>query len=772
MEPSASSGAATPGNRHKSLLKDVSPASPGRGDAGIDPLLGVRLGNYEIHFLLGAGSYGSVYKAHDVKLDRFVAIKFLHEFLDARHEATFLREAKAIAALGKHANIVQIFEWNEHEGRNYFVLEFVGSNAGMLLRVHPRGLPWDQALRITEDCAEGLAYAHRQNIIHRDVKPANVLLEIEGGAAKLADFGVARIFDSAAAGDNAGPGGSPPYMAPEIVEGAAGDARSDIFSLGVTLYELLCGRLPFEGATAESIMERIRNDDRVPLASRTKQLPPALDHIVNRALAHNPEDRFPSAAEFARAVHALREPGIHTAAPKPGEAGSPEEADAARTRAYKAAEDARQAGAEKLARVSMEQGTGFFRDGEAHEHLKQYAAAVESYGRAERQFAEAQARSHASMEKILTLKATQRAMEKARREAERRGAPELVKRAFAEAAAEDAAARKTRSIEEATARYRHAATLYHRSAERAEKHGEALLVEPRRAVRAMREKAIHLGLDGFAPDEMRAAEDALAAAEARHDDVKEARERYDTARRRFQEVLRAGIERKQREADRTGRPPIMIAGMDMVWIPPGTFIMGCDHGEPDEAPPHEVTIGEGFWMGRTPVTQAVWEAIMGTNPSGFRHDKQLPVENVSWDDCQVFLEKLNHVHGGGFRLCTEAEWEYGCRAGGTGPWCFGDDESQLDDYAWHPGNAGGRTHVVGVKRPNAWGLQDMHGNVCEWCADTHTPNYLDTENETNKVTRGGSWCVVASDCRSSCRSWSAPPDDRFDFVGFRVCRNR
>jgi serine/threonine protein kinase len=180
-----------------------------RPDTVVDPMLGARLGNYEITFILGKGAYGTVYKARDIHLDRLVAIKFLHEFLDARHEAMFLREARAIAALGKHPAIVQIYEWSEYQGRNYFVLEFVPSNAAMLLRVNPGGLPPEKALGIATDCADGLAWANRQDIIHRDVKPANILLELEGGQTKLADFGVARFFDPASGSSSDMPGGTP-----------------------------------------------------------------------------------------------------------------------------------------------------------------------------------------------------------------------------------------------------------------------------------------------------------------------------------------------------------------------------------------------------------------------------------------------------------------------------------------------------------------------------------------------------------------------------------
>jgi len=222
--------------------------------------------------------------------------------------------------------------------------------------------------------------------------------------------------------------------------------------------------------------------------------------------------------------------------------------------------------------------------------------------------------------------------------------------------------------------------------------------------------------------------------------------------------------------------------MDFVLIAPGSFVMGSEEGPrlhrhfANEKPTHTVNITKPFYMGRCEVTQEQWRSVTGANPSHFRGDRN-PVENMTYDDCQAFLRKLaakapEHT----FRLPTEAEWEYACRAGSTSEYSFGDDETKLSEYAWYDSNSGRTTHPVGEKAPNAWGLFDMHGNVWEWCQDWYG-DYSD-EEQTDPVgpadgiwhiLRGGSFGSNHMYCRSPRRYfnfWS--PDYHYNEIGLRV----
>lgn len=243
--------------------------------------------------------------------------------------------------------------------------------------------------------------------------------------------------------------------------------------------------------------------------------------------------------------------------------------------------------------------------------------------------------------------------------------------------------------------------------------------------------------------------------------------RYQSADQMLADVHYAGIRiRRLAEVSFTNR-----VGIDLVLIQPGCFQMGTKEGRLNESPRHLVTIKQPFYLGRYQITQAQWRAVTGASPSKFRGD-DLPVESVSWNDVQTFLTNLNEINDGyHYRLPSEAEWEYACRAGSETKYCFGDDKSQLNRYAWYDENSDNRTHRVGEKEPNVWGLYDMHGNVGEWCSDTFHASYdgapsdgssWETESgPKERVLRGSAWVSSATECRSAFRRRNAQGNKGF-----------
>jgi len=230
-------------------------------------------------------------------------------------------------------------------------------------------------------------------------------------------------------------------------------------------------------------------------------------------------------------------------------------------------------------------------------------------------------------------------------------------------------------------------------------------------------------------------------------------------------------------------------GTHFKFIPAGTFMMGSTSGKSDERPARWCRISRPFYLGVYPVTQHQYELVLNTNPSHFRNPTA-PVANASWNDAQAFCRALSalageRAEGRVYRLPWEAEWEYAARAGSTDEWCFGNDESRLGEFAWYKRNAGGSTHTVGKKNPNAWGLYDMHGNVWEWCQDIYegfyyamapttdpfnnsrSPALWATGSSARRVNRGGAWSQSANDCRSA-RRRSNSEVGRSCLLGFRV----
>ena len=616
-------------------------------------LEGEILGNYVLLEPLGAGGMGRVHKARHRLMKRLVALKVLSPELlrSAGARARFRREVEAAARL-THPNIVAAYDAGEADRRDFLVMEYVeGQNLSELVR-RDGPLPVGKALEYLAAAARGLAFAHAAGVVHRDVKPANLLVDANG-VVKVLDMGLARLpLDEAEAGDAGLTSsgvvmGTAAYMAPEqAADTRRADQRSDIYSLGCCLHFMLTGLPPYEGQTPMETLFAHRERPIPSLCEARPDCPPPVDALFRKMLAKRPEDR----------------PASMTAA---------------------------------LAELeSLQQG-----EPESRRHIRP------------------------SRRRVVV---------------------------FAAAGAGLTAALLIAWI------------YFHPWRE-----GMVAVVAPKNDAPPLLSES---------PPFVAAHPDAPAPEPT------------------------AAPERQQAPAVETVR------------IGAGDFLMGSpasDHNaQPDEKPQRRVKITRPFLLGKFKVTQALYQDVTGKNPSAFKpdgrrganlHDEdslRRPVESVTWLDAVAFCNRLSERHGlkpyyhvdgsnvsviggDGWRLPTEAEWEYACRAGTTTRWCFGDDPARLGEYAWFADNSGDMMHPVGLKKPNDWGLHDMHGDVAEWCWDRFDPNYYITaplsdpaggRGET-RVHRGGGWNDAAAQTRSASRQSLGQAYGILTLVGFRLARD-
>ena len=282
-----------------------------------------QLGRYEIVGELGQGAMGVVYKARDPLIDRIVAIKTINLSLALdeieEYEGRFYQEAKAAGRLS-HPNIVTIYDVGKSDSIAYIAMEFLEGRELRDILNDGQCLPVDEVLAIVMQVARGLAYAHEKGVVHRDVKPSNIMI-IHEGHAKITDFGIARMSSAGIRTQTGMVLGSPKYMSPEQVMGKQTDQRSDIFSLGVMLYEMLTGKAPFVGENVNAIMYQTLNTTPTPPGTMNPQVPDMLNFIVAKALAKGLDNRYQNAKDFANDLRACRDAlprsGVRTDISKP-----------------------------------------------------------------------------------------------------------------------------------------------------------------------------------------------------------------------------------------------------------------------------------------------------------------------------------------------------------------------------------------------------------------------------------------------------------------------
>ncbi len=691
---------------------------------------GLVFGDYTVLELIGQGGMGQVFKARHGTMQRIVALKVLprRAMQLASNVKRFQREVRAAARL-MHANIVTAYDAGEQEGTYYLVMEYVDGRDLAAVLADEGPLPVPQAVDYVIQAAKGLSYAHGEGVIHRDIKPGNLLVD-RRGTVKILDMGLARM---SSAGGRAGSEdseslttsgqmmGTCDYMAPEQAEDTRrADHRADVYSLGCTLYRLLTGKRPYEADSTIRILLAHREAPIPSVRDTRSDVSPGLDAVCQQMMAKLPEHRPQSMDELIVALEAcVTAAGPVLPPPVPG-------APLGDTALTSFLQNLSQAGTPPAPPLPTQYGEDTYRSEEGQETSREV------------------------WRRFIPLK---------------RQGRQLSSYLGAAAGAIYVWAGVVAAILIIV----------------------ALLIPFVGGGRGSQADRTG-GADGSTPPPAIAPFTSEEAAE-----------------------LQAAW------AERLETPVELVnsIGMKLVLIPPGEFDMGTAAAEieqlltrardrelsrgyvgrlPHEGPQHHVRITRPYYLGVCEVTQEEYRRVVGVNPSHFsaegvghaeatgRDTSRFPVECVSWDAAEVFCQQLSawpeeRAAGRVYRLPTEAEWEYACRAGTTTHFPFGDDTADLPEYGWCTTNVGGITHRVGGKASNPWGLYDMHGNVLEWCRDWFAKDYYersptdDPEGPAGnefRVVRGGSWVSPDTDSlRSACRDYFAP-HFRARYLGFRV----
>jgi len=724
---------------------------------------GLVFGEHEILEPIGKGGMGEVFRARHRHLERDEAVKVVaSERLDSPEAvARFEQEAKAAAKL-MHENIVATYDAGQQEGVHYLAMEYVDGRDLSQIVDNEGPLSVEQAIDYVIQAARGLAYAHQRGIIHRDIKPSNLLLAIddqpsavggEEGAPqsaiiKILDMGLARLTEDvlrAARGEETERltktgqlMGTLDYMSPEQAEDfQAADQRSDIYSLGCTLHKLLTGDPVYD---ADTSMRRLLAHRDAPIPSLRecgRNIPTELDAVFQKMVAKNPNDRYQSMDELITALTASRTP-----APPVIVASGPPRHRRSRSTAVS-----------KLKKPDIGRWAEIARSWPvvqtALRHRRVTAIAV---GVVAAFFLMAAV--------VLTFRTPMGEIEVVLDE----GVADSVEIVLTRGGKELIICRVDQwTIRLVEGEYRVDVKGRENRFEIAEN-----------TVRVVRgEKAIVKVSVAEKPTETPALAKSPFNAEQ-------------------------GKRHQQEWARHLGMPVEMTnsIGMKLTLIPPGEFMMGSpesEEGRSDNEYQHRVRITNAFYIGVYEVTQAEYEKVMGSNPSKFSavagHDtNRFPVEMVSWEDAVEFCRKLSALPGKErgsrvYRLPTEAEWEYACRAGTSSTFCFGDSltSTMANINGENPYGATvqgpnlQRTTGVGSYKPNAWGVHDMHGNVWEWCRGWYDDDYYRNSpvedppgpsQGTLRVMRGGTFFGGGVRCRSACRG-PTRGKGRMDY-GFRV----
>ncbi|MDX6443515.1 MAG: eukaryotic-like serine/threonine-protein kinase [Blastocatellia bacterium] len=718
-----------------------------------DPILD---GRYQLEKRLGQGGMGVVYKARHIFLKTQHAIKIILPDLvgnDPNLVTRFRQEALAAAAI-RHQNIIAVTDFGVVRGTMPFlVMEFVQGKSLQEIMAEEGAMPPMRAFELIQPICAGIAAAHRQKIVHRDLKPLNVMVQQDvsvAEGAKILDFGLAKIksgelLGSFIAAQTTGLMGSPFYMAPEQWSDDPPDARADIYSLGVMLFQMLSGEVPFRGSSIPAIMKKHLTNDVPSLASKGIEVPPQVEAVIRHALEKEPKYRTASADDFIAELRAAME----TASANMRRTGESAEIDPSKTIVTPPTSD--------QSTLSVKGSTTAFDPLAGTISAASLLEEDQKSLYAQRELArEAEARR-----KIVDETEQKRKAEEVDRDAERRHLEELV-------------AKQTKVLEDKLTQL-------------------ASTMSPK-GTGGLDPEATHVQHPG-----MSTADNSLAGKSFSQIGISPVSQKKSSLPLilglALVLLLGAGVGgyfllRTKVSPAGPVKPitpptgPEVVNKAQLVAIPAGAFQMGRNDSLPTEAPAHQVTVG-GFSMDKHEVTNAEyarfvketnhtppeqWGSI--TAPVG---QELLPVSNVSYEDAVAFADWRSKRDGVTYRLPTEEEWEYAARNG---------DKDNLYPWgnAWAPGRAATQEAGVGKEQPvgtypqggNSWGVQDLIGNVWEWTSSKASlypasPLKLPEVQKGWMVARGGSYSSQANKVSATMRDWFAP-NYKNPVLGFRLVK--
>jgi formylglycine-generating enzyme required for sulfatase activity/serine/threonine protein kinase len=757
--------------------------------------------DYEVVRELGRGGMGVVYLVKNRLMGRLEVLKIIGRHLVERPGVVdrFLREIRSAAKL-QHPNIVTAYTAMRLGEGLALAMEYVdGLDLAKLVKTKG-ALPIAHACYFIHQAALGLQHAHERGMVHRDIKPANLILARDGKKAmvKVLDFGLAKVTSEGQSDSNLTREGqmlgTPDYIAPEQIRNAqSADIRADIYSLGCTFYYLLSGGPPFRGDHLWDVYQAHFSMDAGPLNLVRPEVPVELAAVVAKMMAKEPERRFQTPGELAQALTPFfkkSNEGARTSSSEMSAPGRPEE---------------------KVGAASLDQRSTLPGNSTTPAPVKAVNKPAEAIA----------AHVEAGTQPAAVAAARQRHKARWLRPAVA-AAVLLVGCAIAYGLI--VKWKTPNGVIEFVDLPTDAEVLI--DGERATlkmprdgKHPVFTVIAGNHKVTvrkdglAMPAETVTVEAGDKAPFTVR-----LAALPDRSKELPKDRGALEPTRTANKDARPSPEPAAQPSTSTPSLPPSFSnsIGMTLKQIPAGEFMMGSPDADAeatkDEKPEHPVRIS-AFYMGIHEVTQAQYQAIMGINPSYFsangggknqvagRPTDQYPVEYLTWLDAVRFCNALSvrdgllpfyeingeaaenveipNKKGLGYRLATEAEWEYACRAGTKTKYSFGDDAALLNDYGWFDQNSVRMTHAVGEKRPNAFGLYDMHGNVWEICGDVYDENYYKHSSADDpfklsgtgaQVIRGGSWRRLPQSSRSSMRVGYTPIGREPD-LGFRVALN-